>query len=129
MFRRLPMSFRVLVVSSDEVARDGTLHILSDAGFDAKGASTFQAASHAMALEAPDLLIADERLGAFNGLHLVLRGRAASPSMRAIVTSDAVDTVLESDARKLNALCLAKPADPHEWLGRVLRTLEAPVLL
>ena len=123
------MSYRVLVVSSDEVALVGTVHVLNRAGFDAKGVATFQAASRAMSLETPDLLIADERLGAFNGLHLVLRGRAASPRMRAIVTSNAIDTVLESDAKQLNALCLAKPVDPHEWLGRVWRTLEAPALL
>jgi DNA-binding NtrC family response regulator len=123
------MSYRVLVVSSDETALDGALQVLNRAGFDAKGAETFQAASRAMSVETPDLLIADERLGAFNGLHLVVRGRAASPRMRAIVTSNAIDTVLESDAKQLNALCFARPADPREWLGRVWRTLEAPVLL
>jgi DNA-binding response OmpR family regulator len=123
------MSYRVLVVSSDKVALQGTVHVLSRAGFDARGAATFEAASRAMSVETPDLLIADQRLGAFNGLHLVVRGRAASPRMRAIVTSNAPDTVLESDARQLNAWCVKNPVDPTEWLGRVTRTFEAPVLL
>ena len=123
------MSYRVLVVSSDEATLDGTLNVLNRAGFDAKGAATFEAATHAMSVETPDLLIADQRLGAFNGLHLVVRGHAASPRMRAIVTSNAIDRVLESDARQLNALCLANPDDPREWPRVLLRTLEAPVLL
>ena len=123
------MSYRVLVVSSDEIALDGTLDVLNHAGFDAKGAATFQAASKALSQETPDLLIADERLGQFNGLQLVVRGHAASPRMRAIVTSNALDRVLESDARHLNAQCLVRPVDPHEWLGPVLRTFEEPVRL
>src|SRR6266404_5242080 len=103
MSRRPSMSQRVLVVSSDEVALHGTLRILARAGFDATGAATFEEATEAMSSTRPDLLIADERLGAFNGLHLVVRGRAVSPQMRAIVTSNNRDAVLEGDARHLNA--------------------------
>ena len=49
--------------------------------------------------------------------------------MRAIVTSDVTDTVLEQDARHLNAVCVVKPSDPVEWLGRVSKTLGTPILM
>src|SRR5439155_22474840 len=98
------MTHRILVVSSDAAARNDALGILNRAGFLATGAASFEEASHALTDVTPDLLIADERLGAFNGLHLVVRGRAVSPRMRAIVTSDVTDTVHEQDARHLNAV-------------------------
>jgi len=123
------MSQRILVVSPDDASLNGTLNILNRAGFEAVGAATFEEASQALFHATPDLLIADERLGAFNGLHLVLRGRAVYPLMRAIVTTNNRDTVLESDARDLNTLCFIKPADPREWLGPVCRTLETPFLM
>ena len=121
------MTHRILVVSSDDAARNDTLGILNRAGFVATGAASFEEASRAFSDAIPDLLIADERLGAFNGLHLVLRGRAASPRMRAIVTSGVADAVLEQDARHLNAVWVVKPSDPAEWLGPVRTTLAAPI--
>jgi DNA-binding NtrC family response regulator len=121
------MSHRILVVSSDEAARNGTLGVLNHAGFLATGAASFEEASRAMSHATPDLLIADERLGDFNGLHLVVRGRAVSPSMRAIVISASQDAVLEQDAQHLNAECVVKPSDPAEWLGQVSRSLAARI--
>ena len=123
------MTHRILVVSSDDAARTDALGILNRAGFLATGAASFEEASRAISDVTPDLLIADERLGAFNGLHLVLRGRAASPRMRAIVTSGVTDSVLEQDARHMNAVCVVKPSDPAEWLGPVCTTLAAPILM
>ena len=73
----------------------------------------------------PDLLIADERLGAFNGLHLILRGRAEHPTMRAIVATAVKDPCVEAEASRMHALCLVKPLDPAEWLLPIMRTLEA----
>lgn len=123
------MSQRVLVVSPDRIALNGTLRVLNGAGFDAVGASTFEEASRTITDVTPDLLIADERLGAFNGLHLVLRGRAVSADMRAIVTTHDANPMLESDARHLNAVCVVKPADAYDWLDPVNRILESPVRL
>ena len=123
------MTHRILVVSSDSSARNDALGILNRAGFLATGAASFEEASRALSDATPDLLIADERLGAFNGLHLVVRGRAVSPRMRAIVTSNITDSVLEKDARHLNAVCVVKPSDPMEWLSPVSKTLGTPILL
>jgi DNA-binding NtrC family response regulator len=101
---------------------------LIDAGYEALGAGTFEDAKRLLASEPPDLLIADERLGAFNGLHLVVRGHAMHPHMRAIVTTSAKDSILESDAKQLDAECVVKPADPMGWLLPISQTLELAAL-
>jgi DNA-binding NtrC family response regulator len=126
-FAEAPMSQRVLIVTPDLDALDDALHTLTDAGFDAIGAATFEEASRKMSKTMPDLLIADQRLGAFNGLHLIARGHARSPEMRAIVTTRDRNAGLESDARRMNALCLITPADAAEWLGPVCSILGSPV--
>jgi|SRR5581483_2230338 len=110
---------KVLVVSPDSGALGNTVEVLASAGFEAHGACTFQDALRAISSDAPDLLIADQRLGAFNGLHLVVRGRANAPHMRAIVTSPTEDRILEVDARQLNAESVVRPRDPHEWLASI----------
>ncbi len=59
-----------------------------------------------------ELVIADVRLGAFNGLHIVARCRAERREMAAIVTDKSRDAVLEQDALRLGAAYLVKPIEP-----------------
>jgi DNA-binding NtrC family response regulator len=115
----------ILVVSADNAGLAPTLLLLTGAGYEASGATTFEDATRLLATTSPDLLIADERLGAFNGLHLVLRGRAEHPDMRAIVTTSAKDPCVEAEATRMNARCLVKPLDPAEWLLPISRTLQS----
>jgi len=116
---------KILIVSADPGSVGHTVEVLASAGFEAMGATSFEDALHALSTNVPDLLIADQRLGAFNGLHLVLRGRVNAPHMHAIVTSPTEDRVLESDARQLNAHSMVRPNDPHDWLGSI--HLDGPV--
>ena len=119
------MRSTILVVSADGTGLAPTLRLLAGAGYDASGATTFEDATRLLATTSPDLLIADERLGAFNGLHLVLRGRAGHPDMRAIVTTSVKDPCVEAEATRMNARCFVKPRDPAEWLLPISRTLES----
>ena len=121
----LTMRSTILVVSADDSGLAPTLQLLAGAGYEARGATTFEDATRLLATTSPDLLIADERLGAFNGLHLVLRGRAEHPTMRAIVATAVKDPCVEAEASRMNALCVVKPHDPAEWLLPIMRTLEA----
>ena len=52
---------------------------------------------------APDLLIADVRLGGFNGLHLVIRSQSTRPNMRAILLDRVHDPVIALDADRHGA--------------------------
>src|SRR5439155_5662014 len=90
------MSHQILVVSPNDNDLADTLRVLASAGYRASGATTFEEAKELLAIGSPDLVIADERLGAYNGLHVILRARPAPPHVRAIETST----------------CSAPPLDP-----------------
>jgi DNA-binding NtrC family response regulator len=118
------MSSTILVVSP-AAGLTPMLQLLTCSGYEVTGAATFEDATRLLATMTPDLLIADERLGAFNGLHLVLRGRGERPDMRAIVTTSVKDACFEREALRLNAQCFVKPLDPADWLLPISRAFES----
>jgi DNA-binding response OmpR family regulator len=107
---------QILVVSNDGVGLAAMLSVLDHAGHQARCASTFEDATRLLDQGSPDFVIADGRLGAFNGLHVIMRARAAHPETGAIVTTSITDRGLEADARSLNVECMVKPKNPVEWL-------------
>jgi DNA-binding response OmpR family regulator len=117
--------YQILVVSNDGVGLSAMLNVFQRAGYRAIGASTFEEARQRLDSAPPDLVIADERLGEFNGLHVLLTARAENPHTAAIVTTPKRDLALEADARSLNVHCVVKPRKAHEWLGRVASYLPA----
>ena len=70
----------------------------SSLGFRVTVADSFQEALERLRVP-PALLIAHIRLGEYNGLHLVLRGKAARRDLAAIVTSGVADQVLHIPPR------------------------------
>jgi DNA-binding response OmpR family regulator len=118
---------QILIVSGDgdDIGLTNLVNVLNAAGYSATGASSFEEAKHVLADETPDLVIADQRLGAYNGLHIIMRARAEHPDVSAIVTTAAPDRGLEADARGLNVACMVKPAHAAEWLEPIRRTLHA----
>ncbi len=91
-------------------------------GFRVTVADTFQEALERLRVP-PALLIADIRLGEYNGLHLVLRGKAARRDLAAVVTSELADPVLQSDAEQLGATFVLKPTTTQEFRAAICRTL------
>ena len=114
---------QILVVNNDGARLTRVLSVLNAAGYRARGASTFEEATRALSERVPDLVIADERLGAYNGLHVILRARADHPDVSAIVTTPVKNRGLEADARSLNIQCLIKPQSAGEWLEPVWKIL------
>ena len=116
------MAYSILVVDEQplEVAR--LVRPLQHAGYEVTGATTFEAARQTLAERPPHLLIASERLGLFNGLHLVLRCRLDNPEMSAIVTAGSKDPVLEAEAVTYGAECVVAPKNSSELLALVSRT-------
>jgi FixJ family two-component response regulator len=70
------------------------------------------------------VLVAGLRLGAFNGLHLVINARAARPTLRAIVVTAADDATVADDAREAGAVYLTKPVRRGALLAAVERRAE-----
>ena len=99
------------------------LSTLSGVGFDAIVADTFKDAKASLALTRPTLLITDVRLHEYNGLHLVLRGKATLHDLPAIVTSSIADPVLQAEVEALGATFVELPVARGEFGAAVCRTV------
>lgn len=96
---------------------------LSTAHFDITVAETFTQAKALISARPPTLLITEVRLGEYNGLHLVLRGKGARADMAAVVTSAIPDAVIQAEAERLEATFVLTPTSEAELMAAALRTL------
>ena len=97
--------------------------MLTSQVFEVTVAETFAKAKDRLNTRPPALLVTEIRLGEYNGLHLVLRGKAQRPSMAALVMSSMADPVLQTEAEAMGATFLVKPLENSELLAAVTRTL------
>lgn len=116
-----------LIVGPEGSDRTLLVEALSGLGIVTQAVAEFPAARELLATRQPDLLITDVRLGAYNGLHLVLHGKIMRPTMKAIVLTRAEDPVLRQEAALLDAVLLVKDGDAG-WVAGVLATL-GPIAL
>jgi len=98
-----PMGPRVLIVDADLMALRAAVIWLREAGYETTAVPTFVEARAALDRGSFDILVADLRLGAFNGIHLVLLARHRTPGIRAIVTHTPANAPLEDEARRAGA--------------------------
>jgi DNA-binding NtrC family response regulator len=117
----------ILVVESNRADLVETASVLRSRGYLVAEASGFEEANHILASDPPHLLIAGIKLGAYNGLHLIVRAHAKHPEMASIVTSDAADPVLEAEAQKQHATYLTRPWHDQDFLQAITRSLEKDV--
>jgi DNA-binding response OmpR family regulator len=110
------MATRVLIVEDDKAARDGLVRLVAARGHEVFAAATFEEGRRLLKTHRPDVLITDVRLGAFNGLQLLLSDQS---HIHAIVLTAYSDPVLEAEARNLGARYLLKPVVPNELLDLV----------
>jgi DNA-binding NtrC family response regulator len=96
---------------------------LANSGFHITVAESFLEAKTLIDKQPPAVLITDVRLHEYNGLHLVLRGKAARPDMAAIVVTTVADPVLQAEAERMNATFILKPTTKQEFLAAIYRTL------
>ena len=100
---------------------------MKEAGYGVTATADFQEAKRLLDAHEPDLLIADVRLGPFNGLHLVIRTRFRYPVFRAILLDVKHDRVLERDALRYGSSYVVNPT-PSELVATAGRILaEEPV--
>jgi CheY-like chemotaxis protein len=114
---------QIVVVEDDPATLAGWIELLGAAGYAVTGATTFEAGRNALRT-APNLVIADVRLGAYNGLQLIMRARAGSVDMPVIVITGYPDDVIRRDAERLGAVYLEKPVHPDNLLAAVAKALE-----
>jgi DNA-binding response OmpR family regulator len=116
------MPSKVLIVDDDKTTREGLAEFLEEAGYEAVAVGTFEDATRVLRTAPPDLLIADVRLGPFNGLQLVISTPRPIP---AIIITGFADPVLEADARRRGADYVLKPVSPSRLLDLVAQKLAA----
>ncbi len=117
----------ILVVDDDITALYGTLELLREAGYECTGAVTYDAAQQLLGLRPYDLLVTDVRVGTHSGLALIRACRDVHPGMGFIVLSATPDAMVELEARRYEAPCLAKPADRARLLETVATVMASLV--
>ena len=111
----------VLVVNRDASVLAKIATCLRDAHLHVIEASSYMNGRRLLSTELPRLLIADVRLGDFNGLNLAWHRELTFPGPT-IITDVVPDPVLEAEARKLKAPYLA-PAEPRTILWIALQLI------
>jgi two-component system nitrogen regulation response regulator GlnG len=115
------MSFRILLVDPDSAAAAATGRALVQAGYRAAPVNTFEEATRQLSLDYPDLLVTKVRLGAFNGLHLLLRCRAEHPDVPVIVVGTLADHT--ADVTRFGGQFVTTPIEHTSFLWLVATLL------
>jgi DNA-binding response OmpR family regulator len=117
------MSYRILLVDPDSRSSAAIERSLPDAGYLTVSVRTFEDATRQLAADCPDLLVTAVRLGAFNGLHLVLRCRGDFPELPVIVTGEEEDPLLAAEVSRYGARFVPKALEPGRFLRLVSELL------
>lgn len=117
------MPYRILLVEPEPASRVATGKILAEADYWTVSVGTFGEATQLVSLDPPDLLVTAVRLGAFNGLHLVLRSRADFPNMPVVVIGGPNDLVFASEVARYGGRFVVKPLDREAFLRLISELL------
>ncbi len=104
------MSGVALIVDANAAEAAQNAGIVTDLGFRVAIAGTFDEANRQLArMSDLVMLMADVRLGEYNGLHLALRVRRVRPRTHIIITDSTWDAVLHRETQRLDLTYLVKP--------------------
>jgi two-component system, NtrC family, nitrogen regulation response regulator GlnG len=117
----------ILIVEDDQGTLSGWVELLRAAGYFVTGVSSYEEGRQELATM-PDLLITDVRLGVYNGLQLLMRGRMVNPQLQAIVVTGYADQIVRREAVYLQAEHLEKPVDADRLLQVVGNALRSPAV-
>lgn len=115
-----PSHSRILLVEDDDATREGLTALLEDAGYAVQSSGDFVEGRRWLTEQPPDLLIADVRLGRYNGLQLIA---TAPRAVASIIVTGFPDPTLRVEALKLGARYITKPIDPEEFPALVEATI------
>jgi DNA-binding response OmpR family regulator len=118
------MTETLLIVEPEPLHQRVMVDALTAGSYRTITATGFGMAMQLLHAARPELLITVVRLGEFNGLHLVVLGRANDARMAALVVDDRRDTVLEHEAKQAGAIAyMTKPLDTADLLRCVAEAL------
>jgi DNA-binding NtrC family response regulator len=108
---------QILVVDDNRAVLRILEQWLTGAGYVVVACDRFETAKRHLAETPPDVLLTDVRLGAFNGLQLVILAKEQQPRTVAIAMSAFDDPILRRDAALCGAAYLAKPFTHEQVLA------------
>jgi ActR/RegA family two-component response regulator len=114
-----------LVVDADLIELRRTEQALKKAGFLTISATSFANAKVMLDAMTPEIVIADIKLEAFNGLHLAALCALSRPAMPFVATHSNFDVVLEADAKQLGAAYVVKTPTREEVARTALQMFES----
>src|SRR5215208_1038120 len=88
----------VVLVDDNEALLEGMREILAQHALEVIAFRQFESAREYLQTHSPSALVTDVRLGAFNGLHLVLLAKQWTPEIAAFVYSAYSDTAIRTEA-------------------------------
>jgi CheY-like chemotaxis protein len=115
------MAALVILVNADTDVLWRTDALLSGDGHLVAAVSSLAEAKKLLDSVMPDVLVADIRLGEYNGLQLAIRSRLDHPNLPVIITNEWPDATFEAEAKRQGAVFVAAPLDNPDFL-RVVRT-------
>jgi DNA-binding NtrC family response regulator len=98
----------VFLVDDNPAILTGLSGLMEGVGLHVVGFGDFQSAHDYLQNRTPDVLVTDVRLGAYNGLHLVVLARKLAPALSVIVYSAHDDPELRREAESFGAVYLEK---------------------
>ncbi len=98
----------VLLVECDEAQLSGLGEMIAAGGYTVVSCRDFDSGRHYLQTHTPWAVVTDVRLGAFNGLHLVLLAKQKAPAVKAIVYSGQEDSGIRQEAALGGASYLEK---------------------
>jgi PleD family two-component response regulator len=120
------MSVQILVVDTDAHRAAQVSAPLQQAGYVVTRSGGFEDGMTCIRAAPPDVIVTNVRLGAYNGLHLILRARGVQPQIGAILIAALHDPVLASDAASFGAEYAVAPwNDPRPFVELVTRLVSA----
>jgi CheY-like chemotaxis protein len=114
-----PTRGTALVVDSDPINVRTIASLLEDRGYSVLEATSYPEARRLWDAEHPQVLVADIRLGSFNGLQLLIRARGDRPDLTAVITSPVPDRVLADEARRFGGMFFVKPVEPERMFAAI----------
>jgi DNA-binding NtrC family response regulator len=114
-----------IVVDADLAELRKTERALENVGFVVMGAGSFAQAKSLLVSITPEIVIADIKLEAFNGLHLAALCAVWRPATPFIATHSVHDTVLEADAKRLSASYVVKTPGREDLTRTAVELLNA----
>lgn len=120
---------RVLVVHDNPATLKKLETLLVATGCSVTATTSFPLAKRALRDSDIDIVVADVRLGAFNGLHLAVRTRSEYPNRAVIITNASQDVWFEHEAKSYGASFIVDPVHNSGFLETVRRALDGSMFL